>query len=152
MAGPVTAVDGALTALLALSLSVPVLDERPPSSDPLTDFVLVGDDGEPGRVDTESASSALSRAAFEDDTRDETGIITLAVVSNSGASETGDLAACRAASLAVLTELVAAIAVDPTLGGSVADCWVSGIDLFQGRNSLGVYARRVVGLAFEALQ
>jgi len=148
-----TAVDAVLAYCLALTVpsAEAILDELPTTAQSFTDFVLVGDDGDPAAAESDSGSSSLTRAACEPASRNEEGVVILAVVSQSGRSDTGDLAAARAASLATLTELVDALGVDQTLGGAVSDSWVAAIETAQGRTQKGAYVRRVVTLAFERL-
>jgi hypothetical protein len=147
---PVVAVDAAIDYLLALELeSAQVFDGDPLTEEQVTSYVLVGHDG--GETPGPSSSTTLSRAAFEQDTRDEAGVIFLAVVATTGVVE-DDLSACRAATLVTLTELEAALRADSTLGGAVADSWVSSVDMFPDRNDEGAEVRRVVTLSYEALQ
>jgi hypothetical protein len=148
-----TAVDAILDYCLALTVpsAEAILDELPTTSQSFTDFVLVGDDGDPSAAESDSGSSALARAAFEGETRDEVGDVILAVICQSGRSDASDLKACRDGSKTTLAELVAALGADQTLGGAVADSWVSGVGTVQGRTQKGAYVRRVVTLSFEAL-
>lgn len=147
---PVVAVDAAITYLLALELeSAQVFDADPLTEEQVTSYVLVGHDGD--ETSAAASSTSLGRAAFEPDTRDEAGEITLAVVATTGVID-DDLKTCRATTLATLTELETALRADSTLGGAVADSWVSGVDMFQERNEEGAEVRRVVTLSYEALQ
>jgi hypothetical protein len=147
---PVTASDAALVHLAGLSLaSATVFLTLPATEQQVADFVLVGHDGVDLDSDVPAALSEIERAAFEGESRNEVGEITLAVVSQTGSG--GALVSCLASSLAVLGELDAAVQADPTLGGAVADSWISGVATFPDSNDAGVVVRRVVRLSFEAL-
>lgn len=147
---PVIATDAVIAYLLSLELeSAQVFDADPLTEEQLTEYVLVGTDGD--EFSGAASTTTLDRAAFEE-SRDEFGDVLLAIVATSQTPPPGDLARCRATSLAILTELETELRADPTLGGAVADSWVSGVDLFQERDDEGATARRVVTLSYEELQ
>lgn len=148
---PVVSTDDAIAYLLTLDLSVPVFDDLPNTEQPIAAFVLVGHNGDV-EADLAAGGSLVERAAFEGSTRDEAGEVVLAVIAQSGRSDSGDLAAVRSTTSGVLAEIGAAVEADPTLGGAVSDSWVAGVETFQGRNDAGAIMRRVVTLSYETMR
>lgn len=146
---PAVASDAAITYLLGLTLeSARVFDSAPVTEEPVTEFVLVGHDGDDD-YSGPAATATLARAAFEEESRDEEGAVILGIVANRGDE---DLSQARATTLAILTELETELRADSTLGGAVKSSWVSEVDTFQDRNEGGCFSRRVVTLSYEDLQ
>lgn len=114
--------------------------------------VVVGGDGSgtPGE-DSLAATSTQRPVAFEDEPADEAGSVQCAIVADSGDDGPTALATLRSTTLPVLAALEAAVRADRTLGGAVANAYVSEVQLFQSRIR-GAELRRPFVVAFEALQ
>jgi hypothetical protein len=114
--------------------------------------VIVGGDGtgEPGDPSL-AASSAQRPVAFEDDPADEAGSVQCAIIADSGDDGPTALATLREATLPILAALEAAVRADRTLGGAVANAWISEVQLVQSRVR-GSELRRPFTVTYEALQ
>jgi hypothetical protein len=149
----ISAVDAVIAALLTTldtALAVPVYDGMEATSASDTEFVLVGDDGDPDALTNEPAAEVTQDwAAFELGSRDEEGVVTCAAISQSGDS---DLAARRAASKALMVSIEAALRASENLAGVVAVGGIDTIRLYQMRNTNGSVARRTFTFRYRAFQ
>lgn len=155
MTQPYTSLDEVIDGLLAIfaaATTVPVDDGSIASSDAVPTRVLVGGNGvdEPGEL-APAGQSSQDPVTFEDNPADEAGTVQCAIRYEAGDDESTSMADGRAATKAVLVELEAAVRADKTLGGRVANAWISSADLVQGRPR-GVTVIRPFTVSYEALQ
>jgi hypothetical protein len=147
----VTRTDAVITALLAAfeNAGLNVLDgSDEPTGDRPSAWagVVVGGDGDPLGVGRAAAVSNQAQATFNRGSMDESGLVTCAVLAQSGDD---DLAGRRSESLALLTEIEEVLRTDPTLGGVVADGFVEGVQTYQAR-ARGSFVRRVFNFRYTA--
>lgn len=149
----VSRVDAVISALLEAfeDAGLNVLDgsDDPSGDRPATwAGVVVGGDGDPLGVGRAVANTNQSLATFNRGSMDESGLVTCAVLAQSGDD---DLAGRRTESLALLTEIETILRTDPTLGGVVADGYVENVQTYQAR-ARGSFVRRVFSYRFVAYQ
>jgi len=140
------AVIDALVTQLDAGTAFSVYDGYPVTTTPPADFVIVGGTDDP---DDDAASLDQEWAGLGKASRDETGQITCAVVSQSGGT---DLKTHRDRVLVILGELETALRADPTLGGVVQSGWLhlTAGALNQQQNANGSRARLTFTVSYRA--
>ncbi len=140
------AVLDALVTTLDAGTAVEVYDGLPVTSSAPADFVIVGGTDDP---DDNAADLTQEWAGLGKESRNETGSVTCAVISQSGDTV---VKTHRDRVLVILGELETAIRADPTLGGVVAAGWlhVTAGALNQQQNANGSRARVTFTVAYRA--
>ena len=143
----VGAVIDALVTTFSAGTSSDVLDGPSVRSSAAGTFALVGGTLEESSVPIQQDWAGLGR-----NSRTEDGQIPCAVVSQSGDSDDQAIKRHRDAALALVAELEAAVAADPTLGGAVQAGWlhITSSDLVQSQNQNGSAVVITITVSYRA--